>query len=65
MDCAVWSAAATVLVIMEFNCSIEIVIWPEPEDSAGISGLKSPDILFFGEGKVFSEVEGEELSEGE
>ena len=30
----VWSAAATALVIMEFNCSIEIVIWPELEDSA-------------------------------
>ena len=41
------------------------MIWPEPEDSAGGSGSKSPDILFFGEGKVFSEVEGEELSEGE
>ena len=61
----VWSAAATVLVIMEFNCSIEIVIWLELEDSARGSGSKSLDILFFGEGKVFSEVEGEELSEGE
>ena len=61
----VWSAAATALVIMEFNCSIEIVIWLELGDSAGGSGSKSPDILFFGEGKVFSEVEGEGLSEGE
>ena len=50
------------LVIMEFSCSIEIVIWLEPEDSAEGSGSKIPDILFFGEGKVFSEVEGEELS---
>ena len=41
------------------------MIWPEPEDSAGGLGLKGPDILFFGEGKVFSKVEGEELSEGE
>ena len=58
----VWSAATTALVIMEFNCSIEIVICPEPEDSAKGSESKIPDILFFGEGKVFSEVEGEELS---
>ena len=50
---------------MEFNCSIEIVICPEPEDSAKGSESKIPDILFFGEGKVFSEVEGEELSEEE
>ena len=50
---------------MEFNSSIEIVIWLELEDSAGGSGSKSLDILFFGESKVFSEVEGEELLEGE
>ena len=61
----VWSAAATALVIMEFNCSIEIVIWPEPEDSAEGLGSKILDILFFGEGKVFSKVEGEDLLEGE
>ena len=50
---------------MEFNCSIEIVIWLELEDLAKGSGSKILDILFFGEGKVFSEVEGEELLEGE
>ena len=50
---------------MEFNCSIEIVIWPELEDLAEGSESKILDILFFGKGKVSSKVEGEELSEGE
>ena len=50
---------------MAFNCSAEIVIWLELEDSVKGSWSGRPDILLLGEGREASEVEGKVIVEGE
>ena len=65
VDCAVWRAATTALVMMAFSCSAESVIWPESEDSVEGSWSGRADILLLGEGREASKVEGEVTVEGE